>query len=66
MVKDKRSNNNFYAMKALKKDVVLQSDDVESAMLERDIFKMGNQNLFIAKLVCSFQNEVFLHLSIFK
>ncbi len=60
MVKDKRTNESFYAMKALKKDAVLQSDDVESTMLERDIFKMGNESPFIAKLVCSFQNEVCL------
>jgi hypothetical protein len=45
-------------MKALKKDAVLQSDDVESAMLERDICKLGNKNPFLANLHCSFQNEV--------
>lgn len=58
LVRKKGSSNRFYAMKALKKDAVLQSDDVESAMLERDICKFGNRNPFLANLYCSFQNEV--------
>ena len=50
----------YYAMKALKKDVVLQSDEVESTMLERDVCKLGGKNPFLTKLYCSFQNEVII------
>ena len=50
----------YYAMKALKKDVVLQSDEVESTMLERDVCKLGSKNPFLTKLYCSFQNEVII------
>ena len=47
-------------MKALKKDVVLQDDDVECTMLERDVCKLGNKNHFLTRLYCTFQNEEFL------
>lgn len=53
-----KSNASYYAMKALKKDVVLQDDDVECTMLERDVCKLGNKNPYITRLYCTFQNEV--------
>lgn len=52
-----KENSNFFAMKALKKDVVLQDDDVECTMLERDVCKLGNKNPYLTKLFCTFQNE---------
>lgn len=55
-----KTGNDFYAMKALKKDVVLQDDDVECTMLERDVCKLGNKNPYLTKLFCTFQNEEFL------
>ena len=53
-----KNNSKYFAMKALKKDVVLQDDDVECTMLERDVCKLGNKNPYITKLFCTFQNEV--------
>ncbi len=55
-----KKSNEYYAMKALKKDVVLQDDDVECTMLERDVCKLGNKNHFLTRLYCTFQNEEFL------
>ncbi len=55
-----KNTDNFYAMKALKKDVVLQDDDVECTMLERDVCKLGNKNPYLTKLYCTFQNDEFL------
>jgi novel protein kinase C delta type len=55
-----KTTNDHYAMKALKKDIVLQDDDVECTMLERDVCKLGNINPFLTKLYCTFQNEEFL------
>lgn len=49
-------------MKALKKDVVLQDDDVECTMLERDVCKLGNRNPYLTKLFCTFQNEVIIYI----
>ena len=53
-------SNDYFAMKALKKDIVLQDDDVECTMLERDVFKLGMQNPYLTKLFCTFQNEEYL------
>ena len=58
LVSSKTSSNELYAMKALKKDQVLQNDNLESAIVERDVFKLGNNNPYLAKLYCTFQNEV--------
>jgi serine/threonine protein kinase len=58
LVTSKENTGEFYAMKALKKDVVLQDDDVECTMLERDVCKLGNKNPYLTKLFCTFQNEV--------
>jgi serine/threonine protein kinase len=53
-----KATNEYFAMKALKKDVVLQDDDVECTMLERDVCRLGNKNPYLTKLFCTFQNEV--------
>lgn len=53
-----KATSDYFAMKALKKDVVLQDDDVECTLLERDVCKLGNKNPYLTKLFCTFQNEV--------
>lgn len=55
-----KATSDYFAMKALKKDVVLQDDDVECTLLERDVCKLGNKNPYLTKLFCTFQNEVTL------
>lgn len=62
----KKVDNEVYAMKALKKDVVLQDDDVECTLLERDVCKLGNRNPYLTKLYATFQNEVTIILLITK
>lgn len=44
-------------MKTLKKDVVLQDDDVECTLLERDVLKLANKNPYLARMYCTFQND---------
>jgi serine/threonine protein kinase len=57
LVQNKISKD-FYALKSLKKDIVLHDPDgYECAKLERDVMKFANENPFITKLFCTFQND---------
>jgi hypothetical protein len=58
LVISKFSKLDFFALKALKKDLVLRNNEVQSAFVERDIYALGNENPYIARLYASFQNEV--------
>ena len=47
----------YFAMKCLKKDVVLEDDDVECTLVERQVLSLGSHNPFICKLFCTFQTD---------
>ena len=53
-------SDEHYALKCIKKDSILQDDNVGSIMVERDILKLGANNPFITRLEAAFQNEVSL------
>uniref|UniRef100_A0A8C6KY38 Protein kinase C n=1 Tax=Nothobranchius furzeri TaxID=105023 RepID=A0A8C6KY38_NOTFU len=52
----KRSGQ-FFAVKALKKDVVLMDDDVECTMVERRVLSLAWENPFLTHLYCTFQTK---------
>uniref|UniRef100_H2MQW5 Protein kinase C n=1 Tax=Oryzias latipes TaxID=8090 RepID=H2MQW5_ORYLA len=52
----KRSGQ-FFAIKALKKDVVLMDDDVECTMVERRVLSLAWENPFLTHLYCTFQTK---------
>ena len=54
----KRDEQVLYAMKVLKKDAVLQDNDVESTLVERRILELGSKSPFLTKLFCTFQTQV--------
>ncbi|MEQ2158998.1 hypothetical protein GOODEAATRI_017940, partial [Goodea atripinnis] len=53
----KRSGK-FFAVKALKKDVVLMDDDVECTLVERRVLSLAWENPFLTQLYCTFQTKV--------
>ncbi|XP_022240999.1 putative protein kinase C delta type homolog, partial [Limulus polyphemus] len=52
-----KGHEQYFAIKCLKKDVVLEDDDVECAMIERKVLVLGTEHSFLCELFCSFQSE---------
>lgn len=51
-------HDQYFAIKCLKKNVVIEDNDVESTMIERKVLALGSANSFICKLFCTFQTAV--------
>uniref|UniRef100_A0A7N9B0U9 Protein kinase C n=1 Tax=Mastacembelus armatus TaxID=205130 RepID=A0A7N9B0U9_9TELE len=52
-----KKSGKFFAVKALKKDVVLMDDDVECTMVERRVLSLAWENPFLTQLYCTFQTK---------
>nr|XP_034984073.1 protein kinase C theta type isoform X1 [Zootoca vivipara] len=52
-----KDTNQFFAMKALKKEVVLMDDDVECTMVERRVLSLAWEHPFLTHLFCTFQTK---------
>lgn len=61
-----RDTTYYYAIKCLKKDVVLEDDDVDSTLIERKVLALGTRHPYLCHLFCTFQTEVNLLISVIK
>uniref|UniRef100_UPI00398E9129 protein kinase C theta type isoform X2 n=1 Tax=Pristiophorus japonicus TaxID=55135 RepID=UPI00398E9129 len=52
-----KEKNQFFAIKALKKDVVLMDDDVECTMVEKRVLSLAWEHPFLTHLYCTFQTK---------
>ena len=55
-----KGSSTFFAIKALKKDVVLEDNDIECTMLEKRVLELGSQNPYLTFLHSTFQTQVWL------
>lgn len=64
MLAELRDTTYYYAIKCLKKDVVLEDDDVDSTLIERKVLALGTKHPYLCHLFCTFQTEVSLRSSL--
>ena len=57
MLVELKGKDKFYAIKALKKDIVLEDDDVECTMIERRVLELGCEHPYLTHLHSTFQSK---------
>jgi novel protein kinase C delta type len=55
-----RGRQQYFAMKCLKKDVILEDDDTECTFIERRVLILSSECPFLCQLFCSFQTNEYL------
>uniref|UniRef100_A0A667YJ66 Protein kinase C n=1 Tax=Myripristis murdjan TaxID=586833 RepID=A0A667YJ66_9TELE len=57
LLAEERGSERLFAVKVLKKDVLFQDEDTESAMVERRVLGLAARPHFLTSLYCAFQTE---------